>query len=125
MNDGIYFDEQFPFLTGLWFQGKEIICIVQNCDEKIITFYDISTLRTVEDRRLFLELGETWWWESSRKLPINIFLLGEMKRFRYCLKTVNKKETEHRFGPMTSLTNIMEKRVKRKRVILNRILPED
>lgn len=112
--------EKFPFLSGIKCQSNEYICIIQNSDEKIISFYDYESIRTPEEKKLFLELGEIWWWESNRLLPINIFLQGQMQDFRYCLKTVVNKDIEIMFGSVTSLNNIMKKRIKKRQIQLIR-----
>ena len=112
--------EKFPFLTGLRFQNHEYIGIVQNSDEKIISFYDYESISTAEEKILFLEQGEIWWWESNRLLPINIFLQGQMQQFRYCMKTIVNKDVEILFGPVTSLNNIMKKRIKKRQIQLIR-----
>jgi hypothetical protein len=112
--------EKFPFLSGLRCQTIEYIGIVQNSDDKIISFYDYESIRTPEEKKVFLELGETWWWESNRILPINIFLQGQMQEFRYCLKSVVNKDIEIMFGSVTSLNNIMRKRIKKRQIQLIR-----
>lgn len=110
--------EKFPFLTGIKYQGQEFIGIIQNSDEKIISFYDYGSIKTADEKRQFLEHGETWWWESNRLLPINIFLQGQMQSFRYCTKTIVNKDVEIIFGPVTSLNNIMKKRIKKRQIQL-------
>jgi hypothetical protein len=112
--------EKFPFLSGLRCQSHEYIGIIQNSDEKIISFYDYESIRTPEEKKAFLELGDTWWWESARTLPINIFLTGQLVPFRYCLKTIINKDVEIMFGPVTSLNNIMKKRIKKRQIQLIR-----
>jgi len=112
--------EKFPFLSGLRCQTTEYIGIIQNSDEKIISFYDYESIRSSEGKKVFLSLGETWWWESNRLLPINIFLQGQMTEFRYCLKTIVNKDVEVMFGSMTSLNNIMRKRIKKRQIQLIR-----
>jgi len=112
--------EKFPFLSGLRCQTTEYIGIIQNSDDKIISFYDYESIRSPEEKALFLELGDTWWWESNRLLPINIFLQGQMQDFRYCLKTVVNKDVEIMFGSVTSLNNIMRKRIKKRQIQLIR-----
>jgi hypothetical protein len=72
------------------------------------------------ERQLFLEMGEVWWWESNRKIPINIFLKKEMQIFRPFIKTFNSKDAELVFGPLVNLSEIAEKRVKRKSIQLVR-----
>ena len=112
--------EKFPFISGLRCQTHEYIGIIQNSDDKIISFYDYEAIRTPGEKILFLEYGETWWWESNRLLPINIFLQGQMLPFRYCLKTVVNKDIEIMFGSLTSLNNIMKKRIKKRQIQLIR-----
>jgi hypothetical protein len=112
--------EKFPFLTGLRCQSHEYIGIIQNSDDRIISFYDYESIRTAEEKVIFLENGETWWWESNRLLPINIFLQGQMQQFRYCIKTVVNKDVEIMFGSCTSLNNIMKKRIKKRQIQLVR-----
>jgi hypothetical protein len=111
---------KFPFLTGLKSYTQEYIGIIQNSDDKIISFYDYESIRTSAEKIVFLEHGETWWWESNRLLPINIFLQGQMIPFRYCLKTVVNKDIEIMFGSVTSLNNIMKKRIKKRQIQLIR-----
>ena len=112
--------EKFPFLSGLRVQTHEYIGIIQNSDDKIISFYDYESIRSPEEKVIFLEHGETWWWESNRLLPINIFLQGQMQQFRYCMKTVVNKDVEIMFGSITSLNNIMKKRIKKLQIQLIR-----
>lgn len=112
--------EKFPFLTGIKYQNREFIGIIQNSDDKIISFYDYESIRTADERVTFLEYGETWWWESNRILPINIFMQGQMTDFRYCIRTIVNKDVEIMFGSMTSLNNIMKKRIKKRQIQLIR-----
>ena len=84
------------------------------------SIYDIGVLRNDEEKVKFLELGEVWWWESNRKIPINIFLKREMQFFRYAIKTFNSKDAELVFGPLVNLSEIAEKRIKRKSIQLVR-----
>lgn len=113
-------EEDFPFLTCLRQGENEFICIVQNADDKFITFYDYQLISTRDERQLFLKFGEIWWWESNRTIPINIFMRGQMEQFRGCLRTANMKDIEIIFGPITSLSDIIQKRIKRRQVQLVR-----
>jgi hypothetical protein len=98
----------------------EYVGIIINCDNQITSIYDIAKLNSDEEKRIFLEMGETWWWESNRKIPINIFLKKQMQLFRYAIKTFNSKDVEIIFGPTTNLSEIAEKRIKRKSIQLIR-----
>ena len=79
--------EQYPYLTLLTYGGNEYVGIVQNCDEQITTIYDLASIKTPEQRLVFLTLGDTWWWESNRIIPINVFLKKEWAQFKFCVKT--------------------------------------
>lgn len=114
------FQENFPFISCLKSNDKEYVGIIINFDEYVASIYDLSMIVTPTERNFFLEMGETWWWESNRKLPINIFLKKEMQVFRPFIKTFNAKDVELVFGPLVNLSEIAEKRVKRKSIQLVR-----
>jgi hypothetical protein len=67
-----------------------------------------------------LSLGETWWWESNRLIPINVFLKQDWVNFRVCLRTMNSKDVEIKMGPYVSLKEMAAKRSKRKSITLIR-----
>jgi hypothetical protein len=94
--------------------------IVINFDDYIASIYDLSMILGETERTAFLEMGEIWWWESNRKIPINIFLKSEMQVFRPFIKTFNSKDAELIFGPTVNLSEIAEKRIKRKSIQLVR-----
>jgi hypothetical protein len=77
-------------------------------------------IKTPEDKTGLLEIGEIWWWESNRQIPINIFLRKEIEPFRYAIKTFNSKDVRVILGPVVNLMNMTLKRVKRKSVQLVR-----
>jgi len=110
--------DQFPFLSCIQYHTTESICIIQNSDEKFISFYDLNMLKTEDDRKRFLDMGDIWWWESNRILPISIFIGLPMREFRYCLRTIARKDTEIIFGPCISLKTIVKKRIKRRQISL-------
>jgi hypothetical protein len=112
--------EKYPFITYLVYGGNEYIGIIQNSDEVITTLYDFGALRNPQDKVLFLELGEMWWWESNRSIPINVFLKNDWAMFRACLRTMNSKDVEIKMGPYVSLREMATKRSKRKSITLVR-----
>lgn len=112
--------EKLEFLTGILYSEKEYVGIVINQDTQILTFYDVETISTTDLKKLFLELGELWWWESNRQIPIDIFLHHEMKTFKPCIKTFANKDVEILFGPVTSMQNLLKKRIKRRSIQLIR-----
>jgi hypothetical protein len=115
------FQDNYPFVSCVKSNDIEYVGIVINFDNFVTSIYDISVIKTDEERLLFLEMGETWWWESNRKIPINIFLKKEMQFFKYAIKTFNSKDIELIFGPSVNLSEIAEKRIKRKSIQLVRV----
>ena len=114
------FQENYPFIACIKSNDLEYVGIVINFDSFVTSIYDISVLKTDIERAVFLELGEVWWWESNRKIPINIFLKKEMQNFKHSIKTFNSKYVDVVFGPTVSLSDIAEKRIKRKSIQLVR-----
>lgn len=112
--------DQYPFLSYLTYGGNEYIGIIQNIDDVITSIYDFSVLRTEQQKILYLDLGETWWWESNRMVPINIFLKQDWFQFRPTLKTFNSKDVELKYGPALSLKENAQKRSKRRSITLVR-----
>jgi hypothetical protein len=118
MIDYIDFQKNFPFLTCIKSSNKEYVGIIINANNSLVSIYDLSILKTTEEKQEFLKLGEIWWWESNRKIPINIFLKNEMKQFKSIVKTFNGKDVVFIFGPKVNLEEIAEKRLKRKSIQL-------
>jgi hypothetical protein len=112
--------ENFPFISVVNYGGNEYVGIIINQDQYVTSMYVYTSLRTVDEKQQFLELGEAWWWESNRMIPINIFLRKEMDSYRYCLMTMNTKDVKVTIGPCVNLNNLSIKRVKRKNVQLVR-----
>jgi hypothetical protein len=94
--------------------------IIINQNDSVLSIYDFGAIHSDLERQQLLDLGEQWWWESNRKIPINIFLKGEMDYYRRYIKTLNSKDIELVFGPLVNLNDISEKRVKRKSIQLVR-----
>ena len=112
--------ENFPFVSVVSYGDAEYTGIIINQDAQVTSMYMFDRLRTVEDKRKFIELGEIWWMESNRLIPISIFLRKEMEHFRYSIQTMNSKDVHVKLGPAVNLNNLSIKRVKRKSVQLVR-----
>jgi hypothetical protein len=112
--------ENFPFISVVNHVDQEYVGIIINQDAAITSMYDYSHIKTEEEKARFIELGEVWWWESNRQIPINIFLLREIYPFRYAIRNFSTKDTKVLFGPCTSLNDIIVKRIKRKSITLIR-----
>ena len=112
--------EQLPFISVLHYGEAEFVGIIINQDQFVTSFYDLSIIKTPEEKTIFLNIGETWWWESNRQIPINIFLLREIGVFRYAIRNFSTKDVKIMFGPCTSLNDIIVKRIKRRSITLVR-----
>ena len=110
-------EDKFPFLSVVTYGGNEYVGIVCNQDNFITSMYVYLELQDGH-QPVFLEMGETWWWESNRVIPINIFLRKEMDKFRYALVNMNSKDVKIVHGPTVNLKNLTLKRVKRRSVQL-------
>jgi len=112
--------EKYPFITLCVYATTEYVGIVQNQDDAITTIYDFGAIQDIEVKRRFLELANTWWWESNRTVPINIFLKGDWDIFKPYLRTFTNKDLEVLHGPICSLLEMSRKKSKRKSITLVR-----
>jgi hypothetical protein len=112
--------ENFPFISVIVHVSHEYVGIIINQDAQVTSMYDYSMIKTDEEKQRFLELGEVWWWESNRQIPINIFLAREVIEFRYVIRNFSTKDVKLMHGPCTSLNDIIVKRIKRKSITLVR-----
>lgn len=110
--------DQYPFLSYLTYGKNEYIGIIQNVDDVITTIYDYGSLRTTQQKLNFLRLGEEWWWESSRQIPINLFIKQDWSQFRDFLRTLNSKDVFIQHGPYVSLKEMAAKKSKRRSITL-------
>ena len=114
--------DTYPFLSIVQYSNAEFVGIIQNQDQLITSFYNWEKLRSDEEKKLFIELAEQWWWESNRRIPINIFLYNEWQQFRHTLVTFNNKDLTVVAGHVVSLNELSQKRVKRKNIQLVKIV---
>jgi hypothetical protein len=112
--------ENFPFISVINHVNQEYVGIIINQDAQVTSVYDYGAIKTDAEKTRFLELGEVWWWESNRQIPINIFLLKEISEFRYAIRNFSTKDVKVLLGPCTSLNDIIVKRIKRKSITLVR-----
>jgi hypothetical protein len=113
-------EQNLPFISVLNYGEEEYVGIVINQDQFVTSFYDLNAIKTTEEKQLFLEIGETWWWESNRQYPISIICRDQIQPFAYAIKTFNSKDVRIILGPVVNLMNLTMKRVKRKSVQLMR-----
>ena len=120
MNDLTKLTNQYPFLSIGQCGTLEVIGIVQNASKMIVSVYDLSLIINPEEKKKFLDLGAEYWWNSNRKIGIDIFLRGEFDQFKKYLRSYNAKEFKIIHGPAPSLGGLSTKRVKRKQISLVR-----
>ena len=113
-------EENYPFISVVTYGGSEYVGIITNQDQFVTSMLVYSNLRSLQEKKRFLELGETWWYESNRLIPINIFLRNDIEPIKYCLITMNSKDVKVSLGPTVNISNLAVKRVKRKNAQLVR-----
>ena len=114
------FQEKFPFISCVKSNEKEYVGIIINFDNVIASIYDISMMLDEQEKIAFLNLGEIWWWESNRRIPINIFLKTDWIPFRPYRRTFINKDLEILCGPICSLGDICRRKSKRRSITLVR-----
>jgi len=112
--------QNFPFISIINYVDKEYVGIIINQDSNITSMYDYSAIKTEDEKSKFLQLGEAWWWESNRQIPISIFLSREITPFRYAIRNFSTKDVKLLLGPCISLNQIITKRIKRRSIVLVR-----
>jgi len=113
---------EHEFLTFLVLSSGEVrVGIIQNESPKVVQFYDYEKIRNKNHQKLFLELGDSWWWGSNQALPVDSFIGEEFDIFSPALTGYPKKSIEEIHGPTISLQEQYLKRVKKKKIeIVNR-----
>jgi len=115
--------ENHPFITVCSHAGQDYVGIVQNRDELITTIYDYGSIVDPAIKEKFLELGDNWWWESNRTIPINLFLKTEWDPFKIYLRTFANKSLIILHGPVVSISEINKRRIKRRSITLVKRMP--
>ena len=115
--------QNHPFITVCSYANQDYVGIVQNRDDIVTTIYDYGAITDALIKEKFLELGEVWWWESNRLIPINLFLKTEWTMFRPYLRTFNNKSLVIVHGPICSMNELSKRRSKRRSITLVKRMP--
>lgn len=115
--------DNHPFITVVSFASQDYVGIMQNRDDQCTSIYDYGSIVDAKIKELFLELGEVWWWESNRQIPINIFLKEDWNPFKPYLRTFNNKNLTILHGPVVSLNELNKRKTKRRSITLVKRLP--
>ena len=110
--------ENHPFITVCSYAGQDYVGIVQNRDDIVTTIYDYGAIIDPVVKEKFLILGDVWWWESNRLVPINLFLKEEWVMFRPYIRTFNNKSLTIIHGPTCSISELPKRRTKRRSITL-------
>lgn len=110
--------ETHPFISICSYAGQDYVGIIQNRDDTVTTLYDYGAIVDSHFKEKFLELGDIWWWESNRLIPINLFLKDEWNIFKPYLRTFINKSLIIIHGPVCSISDLNKKRSKRRSITL-------
>jgi hypothetical protein len=110
--------ENHPFITICSYANQDYVGIVQNRDDIVTTIYDYGSIIDPLIKEKFLELGDIWWWESNRLIPINLFLKDEWAMFKPFIRTFNNKSLTILHGPTCSISELSKRRSKRRSITL-------
>lgn len=105
--------EQFPFLTCGVSHGVEYVGIIIVSGKNYTSMYSFNHIKDPEMKRDLIDLGNQWWWQSNRNIPINIFIPEKMEDYEFCKVRFATKDFEHIFGPKVQLSQLPTKRIKR------------
>ncbi len=112
-----------PYISIVSYANQDYVGIIQNRDDTVTTIYDYGAIVMPDLRNRFLELGDIWWWESNRTIPINIFLKEDWGIFKPYLRTFNNKSLTVVHGPVVSMNEFIKRRSKRRSITLVKRLP--
>jgi hypothetical protein len=115
--------ENHPFITVCSYAGQDYVGIVQNRDDIVTTIYDYGSIIHPDLREQFLILGDQWWWESNRLIPINMFLKNDWEPFKPYIRTFNNKSLTIVHGPICSMLELAKRKSKRKSITLVKRMP--
>ena len=115
--------ENHPFITVCSYANQDYVGIVQNRDDMVTTIYDYGAITDAVIKEKFLELGEIWWWESNRLVPINLFLKDDWLPFKPYLRTFTNKSLIVVHGPTCSMNELSKRRSKRRSITLVKRMP--
>jgi hypothetical protein len=113
--------DKFPFLSYGTMAQVEYLGIIQNSDAQLLSMYVLSDIPSNELRIEFLKMGQIWYWESNRMIPVNVFLGPSFsKLFRPYLKHFSRKDFKLLVGHAVSLQESIAKRMRKRQVSLVR-----
>lgn len=112
---------KFPFLSCIRFRNEDLVGIIQNMDSQVVSFYVYNHLNTAHEKTNFLNLGQDWWDNSNRLIPIDIFLKEDFEFYKKIHLCFPKKEISNIMGHTVCLDDQFNKRIKKRRTQLVRV----
>lgn len=110
--------EKFPFLTWGRYLEQDYIGIIGNSDKQLTSMYIFNIIREDREKEIFLHLGDEWWWETNRMIPINVYYKERWKLFKPYMKTFITKDFEIVSGPTISIDELPTKKIKKRSIQL-------
>ena len=107
------FLDKLPFITYGVSNGVTYIGILNARSKNFTSIYVLDAIPSSELRKRLVELGEIWWWQCNRNLPISVFMPEKMEDFIHYKRTFITKDFTILKGPTVSISNIPTKRIKR------------
>lgn len=107
------------YLTVLNHNGQTYIGVIKIKSSKYTTLYCLD-LMSQEEREEILHLASEWWEQSNRLIPACLFFQEEMEKFEDYTKRFDTPVIDFIRGPQTSLSDLPQKRIKRRNVALKK-----
>lgn len=117
-NNTIQLQEQFPFLSCCCVHGVEYVGIIVVSGKNYTSMYVLNSITDKDLTKKLIDIGNKWWWQSNRNIPIDIFMPDEMKKFNFCKMRFITKDYNHLWGPAVLLSKLPTKRIKRCTTVL-------
>lgn len=112
--------QAFPeYITVLDHNENTYIGIIKIKSTKYTTLYCLD-LMSKKEREEILQLAEDWWFQSNRMIPVCLFFQEEMEKFENYTKRFDTPQIKFISGPQTSLSDLPQKRIKRRNVALKK-----
>lgn len=108
--------QKYEFMTFVVMKDDIIVGIVQNETPKLLMIYQFDIIRSTEEKEIFLQFGDDWWWGSNHNIPINLFIGDRFEQFDYTLRGYPRKPIEELIGPTFNLAERYLRRVRKKRI---------
>ena len=113
-----YIDRLPPYLTYGRAYDEDYVGIIVVRSKNFTTMYVLNDVNEPEMKKELMMLGERWWWQSNRNVPITVFMASDLAKFEFCKRTFLSKDFEVISGPQVSIMNLPTKRIKRCTTIL-------